>query len=345
MSKPQPLPKDRQEFDYHHFQTFKHNLPWWFRPTNEPIQKFAPIDFIADVRGRMERSMKRQDPEMARIFKDRRILAQSFSYRIARDTASIAKTGYGADTCKEFLSGTVDMMHRAQRMGIPQGDPLYGNYGMASKEHTTGRTIYLNDLTIPEKKLVAWLNTPEVFDAVFSDSELTKYMERSPGIRYVSYATDLRKKIWQTLGDAPVSEFQNEWRGDCVDLCIDEILKIRAARQQSDVDALVGDEMSGKILAMDTDDVVRDHITPVLHDKEKGMQALSVLEQLFVVAADQKDLERMQRLVGTWNAITEKHDIAPNERPSGGLAALMVKCAFENSEGVKHFLGPKPEDV
>ncbi len=327
----------------HHLHTFRNHVPWWFRQTQTPQVEFTVTDFVADIRGRLERSIKRQDDGMGRIFKDRRIFSQSFAYSTAQYSASWIKTGYGREAYEERMHSAVDMMRRARRFAITQGDPLYGNYGKLSKDLGTGQSLYLNDLTGPEKKLVAWLHNEGNMSTVLFDQELSRYTQADPSLRCVRYSFDLRKKIWDIVDRQDNNGLDQKWREECVDMCIDQLIKMAGERQQATVDELVGGQTSGDVLSMDAQKVIDTYIRPNIHEKEKAVQSLSLLEQMFAVASEEKDIDRIKLLVGEWNDILRTHDIAPNQRPTGGVAGLTIVCAAEKIQGIKEWLGPKPE--
>lgn len=337
----QSLPCDHAEMDEHHLLAFKESNPWWIRPTLRETP-YKITDFVADIRGNIETAMSNVDPKMGCIFKVRRIFAQSFGYRAARDSASRAKTGYGADNYVDFMDGTVGMIKRAKRFGIPEGDPLYGKYGIASREHVSGKGIGLVDLTTDEKKLVEWLHQKPNIDAIFQSQELTNYMSRHPSSRVILYMVDLRKKIADIVTSVAgtADELDPQWRTECVDLCIDDMARIVGDKQQQEVDMLLDGQSSQDCFYGDPDEVIKKYIQPYKGFPEKQKLTLSLLEQLFVVKAHDRDISAIQKYVTEWNAITKKMDIAPNERPTGGLATLTLKCAFDNTEQVKAWLGP-----
>lgn len=302
-------------------------------------------DFVADIRGRLERSIKRQDNDMGKIFKDRRIFARSFAYSTAQYSASWIKSGYGREAYEERMHRAVDMMKRAKRFAITKGDPLYGNYGKLSKDLVTGQSLYLNDLTVPEKELVAWLHDTGNMSSVLSDQELNRYTQRDPSLQCIEYATDLRKKIWGIVDCKDDNDSDTQWRDECVEMCIDQLLRMADERQQSTVDALVGGQISGDVLSMDAQEVIDTYIRPNIHDKIKAVQSLSLIEQMFMVASEANDVDSIVLLVEVWNKILSTHDIAANERPTGGVAGLTIKCAAERIHGIKEWLGPKPESM
>ncbi|MAE68387.1 MAG: hypothetical protein QF793_01000 [Candidatus Peribacteraceae bacterium] len=344
MQKPKPLPKNGAEFDTQHLHTFKHYVPWWFRQTQTSQEEFTVTDFVADIRGRLERSIKRQNKEMGRIFKDRRIFSRSFAYSTAQYSASWIKPGCGMGVYEERMYSAVDMMRKSRRFAITQGDPLYGgDYGTLSSDRNTGQSLYLNDLTVPEKELVAWLHDTGNMSAVLSDQELNRYTQVDSSLQCISYAVDLRKKIWEIIDCQDNNGFDQQWRGECVDMCIDQLLTMAEDRQQSTIDDLVGEQTSGKVHSMGAQEVIDTYIRPNMHEKEKAVQSLSLLEQMFAVASEEKDIDRIIMLVEVWNEILRTHDIASNQRPTGGVAGLTIKCAAENIQGIKEWLGPKPE--
>jgi len=63
---------------------------------------------------------------------------------------------------------------------------------------------------------------------------------------------------------------------------------------------------------------------------------------MFVIAAENGDLDEIQIILQMWNEITQAQEIAPNSRPSGGVAGLTIKCRAENIPGVIDWLGPNP---
>ncbi|MCA9370674.1 MAG: hypothetical protein KC680_01790 [Candidatus Peregrinibacteria bacterium] len=339
MPNAQKLPREHSEMDEHHLLTFKQSVPWWFRPSLRETP-FAVTDFIADIRGRLERSISRANPAMGRIFQSRRKLAQAFSYRAARDSACFAKTGYGKEEYVNFMQGTLDVMHRAKRMGIPEGDPQFGNIGTSSKEHTSGRPIFLVDLTADEKKLVDWLKRRENITSVFDDDELRKYVSRYPSTRYVLYATRLRQNITEVLQAVPDMSLDEEWREACVDLCINEMITIGEENQQKALAGIVDDDPGESYLSAEPQNVIDHYVAPRRGDATALRSCLSLLERVFAAKASEGDLEAMQAYVQEWNTITKKLDIAPNERATGGIASLAITCAAEQPSEIRRWLGP-----
>lgn len=327
--------------DGSHMVAFSNDMPWWVRPMQNETDLTVP-DFVNDVRGRLERSIGRADKGMGQIFKSRRVFAQAFSYKAARNSANLVKSGYGVETFMEHMQHGAGMMHKAKRIGFPKGDPLYGKYGSPSQDRSSGQSIYLQDLTGPERKLASWLKDPSTIEEVFSDSELRRYTAKDPATRCVFYAIDLRKKLWKIIGDESDNNFDASWRDECVGACIDHLIALTEKRQDQHVEDIIGQDGATEALSMNASDAIEKYVRPQTLNRETAIKSLSLLEQMFVIAAENGDLDEIQIILQMWNEITQAQEIAPNSRPSGGVAGLTIKCRAENIPGVIDWLGPNP---
>lgn len=333
-----PLPENHEQMDGHHMHTFRHNLPWWIRPIQSRSEYSIP-DFVGDVRGRITKVIDRSDSAMGRIWKERKILPQTFSYRIARDSANIVKTGYSQDDFLQFMKETLGVMKRCQRYGIPSGDPLFGKYGVCSKEHSSGQPIYLNDLTSSEKQLVNWLLEGSRFRDLMHNEEFAHYTSRSPETHFVLFSPDFRKKMWGVL-DGVVTDDES-WRKKCVNLAVDELFKIGGVTQQSRANELTKD-LAYDPLTVDPRKAMNDVIQPNISNAEKKDACFALMEQLMAVAATEHNLENLRAVIDVWNTLMGIHNIASCERPTGGLAAVIAKCAGDSANEVQRWLGPQP---
>lgn len=323
----------------HHLHVFRHNLPWWFRPLQN-ASEYSVADFVCDVRQQIESCLARLEPSMGTIFRGRKIFAQALSYRVARQSASVAKVGYSSDAFTAFIQEALAIMHACRRFGIPQGDPLYGKYGSAARDLRMGQTIYVNDLTVQEKQLVRWLHDEDGVRALLQQPEFAHYASRSPETRFALYAPDFRRKMGEILEGVDDDGNDEGWRDACLDLATDELIKVGGETQQQRVNDLT-EGLPYDPLAVDPRRAITDLITPRLADPEKKDAHFALLEQLIVVAAMRRKLDDLLAIVDVWNRLMAIHNVAPCERPTGGLAAVVAKCAVEPAEAVRGWLGPQ----
>lgn len=326
MNAPKPLPACHTRMDEDHLHVFRHNLPWWFRPLRD-ASEYSVADFTCDVRQRMETVLAKMEPSMGKIFRERKILAQVLSCHIARHSATIAKVGYSPDEFTTFIQGTLATVHECRCFGIPQRDPLHGKYRP-------------RDLTAPEKELVRWLHEENRMPAVLRRPEFSHYASRSPETQFVLYATDFRRKMTKIFEETNDDGDDEGWRKACIDLAIDELIKVGGEIQQRHVNDLTNGLLYDP-LDEDPRRSITDLITPNLADPEKQHAHFALLEQLIVVAATQRNLDDILAIVDVWNRMMTIHDVAPCERPTGGLAAIVAKCAVEPAEAVRGWFGPK----
>jgi hypothetical protein len=268
-------------------------------------------------------------------------MADSIAYRLARDSASIAKTGYGTDAFTEFIAATVRIFHTNQRWAIPHGDPNFGKYGTPTNEHHTSQTIYIVDLTGPEKQLMHWLNYNTNLQTVLNHPMLAPYKSIDPETGFMLYAPDMRARMRAILDGQQSDDTNAQWRTQCVDLAMDELLKAGGNLQQERVNAMTA-RLSYDILATNPSRAIDDIIQPNIHDAQKTGACFAVLEQLLAVAAQVKNVEHIKIIVDAWNRLMTFHNVAACERPTGGIAAILAKCAADNVEEVRSWLGPQP---
>jgi len=344
MPPPNKLPKDQAEFDENHLRVFAKDLPWWFRPTMSQSEHTV-TDFVTNVHGRIERNIKGEDEDMKRIFSDRRKFAQHLSFRAARESAAIAKvpTMGSTDAYLERMQQSVDQMNRSQRFGIPEGDPLYGKYGTAAKERTTGKTLFLMDLTIQEKKLVAWLKKPEVLKSIMGGGEMWRYTELDPQTRVLNFFPEFRAKIWDIVDGQTDNSFDAEWREGCVVECVDQIEKTAGDRIMGLAESLDRHGIEGDLLQADPAEVLTKVIDKEMHKPASIQGCLSLMEQMLSIAALEKNIGTITAIASRWQDLNKQHNLAACDHPAGGLAGLTAKCAAENIDMLKFWMGARPD--
>lgn len=341
---PSKLPSDQAELDKNHLRVFANKLPWWFRPTLRE-SKFTVTDFISNVRGRLERNINTEDPAMKRIFSDRWKLAQHIAFRSVRDSASVAKVpGLGGkDAYTEWMQRSVEQMHKAKRFGIPQGDPLFGKYGTATREKTTGDTLYLVDLTALEKKLVQWLQNPDIAQKVFGGGEMWRYAEAASSVGTVTYASEFRTKIWDIVAGQTDESLDAPWREECVGLCIDQLDSFGGDRMMAKTDILDKVGIAGDLLSADPQEVLTKVIDTQIHNPASVEACFALMEQMVAMAAEAKNDTLIQEIAKRWGRGFSSHDLACCDYPAAGVAGLTAKCAVENIGMLKQWMAVRPD--
>lgn len=338
-------PEDHTEFDEHQMLVFRKSMPWWIRPTRRSTD-LTVHDLIGHTRDAFSGAIGELDVRMGKIFADTssrrsRAFGGSMSYRIGRDSASYVKSGYGTESYLQFMRESFSFTKTARRFGIPHGDPLYGKHGNLTREKASGRMIYVDDLSTEQNKLMQWLMQSSRIEDVFAQPQMDQLREGSGSARVILYMKNLRQQIWDIVGNLTQDDYYKPgWREECVGLAIEELVKVAGDRQQAAVNELLG-KNADKPFFMSATEVVQQFIRPNTSDTKQAEQALSLLEQMFAMNAEERNVEALKAFVAEWNKIMEALDLAPNERPTGGLATLMVKCAVDSPDEVRRWIGPK----
>jgi hypothetical protein len=306
--------------------------------------EYTVTDFIANVHGRIERNIKGENPEMQKIFFDRRKFAQHLSYRAARESAAIAKVPGmgGTEAYTERMQQSVDNMHRGRRYAIPEGDPLFGNYGTSSTEHTTGKQLYLVDLTVAEKKLVAWLKNSATLQSVVAEGEMWCYTQLEPNTRVLNFFPEFRTKIWDIVDGQTDNSFEAPWREECVIECVDQIEKTGGDRIQTNTATLDQHGIEGDLLQADPEEVLSKVIDREKSNPSSIAGCLSLMEQMLSIAALEKNKDVIKEIARRWQELNHHHNLAACDHPVGGLVGLMAKCAAENIDMLQFWMGARP---
>lgn len=340
MPKPtfQEVPRDHAKLDAHHMLAFKHAVPWWIRPTLHETP-FKIEDFVHDVRGRVQRVMKRSVPQHASAIGNRHVFANALAYRIARDSATRAKSGYGTANLADFLTETCAYAHKMQHFTIPEGDPQFGQYGELRTNTSNGGQISVVRMNAQEKACMQWLGKEGSMHGILEDDELKKYREASEETRFILYAPHYRKKLFDIVN--PLSNeqlYEAEWRKECVDVSIEQMHTMRGEVMQQELDAL---DISDDALDMPVNSLKREVLIPILQDETKKKQLLSYLEFACIQKTEQEKYDDLLELIELWRNIALSLNIAPNERPVIGILQILVHASTGNKESMLRLLGPE----
>ncbi len=340
MPKPQfkEVPRDHAELDAHHMLTFKHAAPWWLRSKLHETQ-FTVQDFVHDVRERTYRAVKRTAPQHASVIKSRHIFANALGYRIAKESATRAKPGYGMESFADFLRGNCAYASRQEHIALPEGDPQFASYGEMRPNKSGEGFLKIIKMNRQEQGCMRWLGKEGGMEAVLGDDELWKYREASEEASFILYAPQYRRNMFEIVD--PLDEFkiyENDWRDKCFEASVGQIETMRGAGIHSDLVAL---NIEDDALEMPVDTLIQQKLQPLLNDETAKRQLLSYLEFACIQKTEEKNYDYLKRLIDLWRDIATSLNIAPNERPIIGVLQILVHASTGNKDAIMRLLGPK----